>query len=97
MVDKSESISESVANEHLVNILPPIGQQEIWAAGVTYLRSRNARIEESIDSGGANLYDRVYEAERPELFFKSLPHRVADMAKRFISEEILYGTFQNQS
>lgn len=58
-------------------ILPPIGSQEVWAAGVTYLRSRNARMEESQDSGGATFYDKVYEADRPELFFKSLPHRVA--------------------
>src|SRR5882757_6402340 len=58
-------------------ILPPIGSQEVWAAGVTYLRSRNARMEESKASGGDYFYDKVYEAERPELFFKSLPHRVA--------------------
>jgi len=59
------------------DLLPPIGSQEVWAAGVTYLRSRDARMEESKDSGGADCYQRVYEAERPELFFKSLPHRVA--------------------
>ena len=58
-------------------LLPPIGSQEVWAAGVTYLRSRDARMEESEDSGAADCYHRVYEAERPELFFKSLPHRVA--------------------
>ena len=57
-------------------ILPPIGSQEVWAAGVTYLRSRDARMEESKDTGGADCYSRVYEAERPELFFKALPHRV---------------------
>jgi 2-dehydro-3-deoxy-D-arabinonate dehydratase len=57
--------------------LPTIGSQEVWAAGVTYLRSRDARMEESKDSGGADFYDKVYAAERPELFFKSLPHRVA--------------------
>jgi 2-dehydro-3-deoxy-D-arabinonate dehydratase len=50
--------------------LAPIGTQEIWAAGVTYLRSRDARMEESAASGGATFYDKVYEAERPELFFK---------------------------
>lgn len=55
----------------------PIGRQEVWAAGVTYLRSRDARMEESKSSGGADFYDKVYEAERPELFFKALPHRVA--------------------
>lgn len=59
------------------NLLPPIGSQEVWAAGVTYLRSRDARMEESKESGGATFYDKVYEAERPELFFKSLPHRVS--------------------
>nr|WP_068887019.1 fumarylacetoacetate hydrolase family protein [Pedobacter panaciterrae] len=59
------------------DIEAPIGQQEVWAAGVTYLRSRDARKEESKDSGGASMYDKVYDADRPELFFKSLPHRVA--------------------
>lgn len=59
------------------NLLPPIGSQEVWAAGVTYLRSRDARMEESEDTGAADCYQRVYEADRPELFFKSLPHRVA--------------------
>lgn len=54
----------------------PVGSQETWAAGVTYLRSRDARMEESKESGGATFYDKVYVAERPELFFKSLPHRV---------------------
>ncbi len=58
-------------------LLPPLGSQEVWAAGVTYLRSRDARMEESKDSGGATFYDKVYEAERPELFFKAQPHRVA--------------------
>lgn len=56
--------------------LAPIGSQEVWAAGVTYLRSREARMEESKQSGGADFYQKVYEAERPELFFKALPHRV---------------------
>ncbi len=59
------------------NLQPPIGKQEVWAAGVTYLRSRDARMEESKESGGANFYDKVYSAERPELFFKAMPHRVA--------------------
>lgn len=55
---------------------PPIGNQEVWAAGVTYFRSMEARMEEARDSGGADLYDKVYHADRPELFFKALPHRV---------------------
>ena len=58
-------------------IRAPIGKQEVWAAGVTYLRSRDARMEESKDSGGADFYSKVYHAERPELFFKALGHRVA--------------------
>jgi 2-dehydro-3-deoxy-D-arabinonate dehydratase len=56
--------------------LAPIGTQEVWAAGVTYLRSRDARIEESKDAGGGTFYDRVYDADRPEIFFKATPHRV---------------------
>ncbi|HZY39444.1 MAG TPA: fumarylacetoacetate hydrolase family protein [Mucilaginibacter sp.] len=58
-------------------LLPPIGQQEVWAAGVTYLKSRDARMEESQSLGAASLYDRVYDAERPELFFKATPARVS--------------------
>jgi 2-dehydro-3-deoxy-D-arabinonate dehydratase len=60
----------------LSGILPPIGSQEVWAAGVTYYRSRTARMEESKSAGGGDFYDRVYEAERPELFFKGTAHRV---------------------
>jgi 2-dehydro-3-deoxy-D-arabinonate dehydratase len=59
------------------DVLAPIESQEVWAAGVTYYRSRTARMEESKDAGGGSFYDRVYEAERPELFFKATPHRVA--------------------
>jgi 2-dehydro-3-deoxy-D-arabinonate dehydratase len=57
-------------------LLPPVGSQEVWAAGVTYYRSRDARMEESKSAGGGDFYDRVYSAKRPELFFKSSPHRV---------------------
>ena len=57
-------------------ILAPVANQEVWAAGVTYYRSRNARMEESKDAGGGNFYDRVYSAERPELFFKASGSRV---------------------
>jgi 2-dehydro-3-deoxy-D-arabinonate dehydratase len=55
----------------------PIESQEVWAAGVTYYRSRTARMAESKEAGGGSFYDKVYSAERPELFFKSTPHRVA--------------------
>jgi len=60
----------------LASLLPPIGSQEIWAAGVTYYRSRTARMEEAKLAGGGDFYDRVYDAARPELFFKATPHRV---------------------
>ena len=53
----------------------PIQNQEIWASGVTYYRSRTARMEESKEAGGGDFYDRVYDAERPELFFKSTAQR----------------------
>ncbi len=56
---------------------PLVQSQEIWAAGVTYYRSRTARMDESSVAGGGSFYDRVYEADRPELFFKATPHRVA--------------------
>ena len=65
-------VAPPAANE----ILAPIGTQEVWAAGVTYYRSRSARIEESKDAGGGTFYDRVYSAERPELFFKATARRV---------------------
>jgi 2-dehydro-3-deoxy-D-arabinonate dehydratase len=61
---------------NLGRLIAPIGTQEVWAAGVTYLRSREARMEESKDAGGGDFYDRVYSADRPELFFKSPGHRV---------------------
>ena len=68
--------STAVDGAELRDLLPPIGSQEVWAAGVTYYRSRNARMEESKVAGGGNFYDRVYHAARPELFFKATPHRV---------------------
>ena len=58
------------------DIMAPIGGQEVWAAGVTYYRSRDARMEESKSTGGGDFYDRVYHADRPELFFKATAHRV---------------------
>lgn len=58
-----------------VRLLAPVDRQEVWAAGVTYKRSQVARMEES--ETGASHYDRVYTADRPELFFKATPNRVA--------------------
>jgi 2-dehydro-3-deoxy-D-arabinonate dehydratase len=57
-------------------LLAPIGSQEVWAAGVTYYKSRDARMEESKDSGGQDFYAKVYTADRPELFFKANAQRV---------------------
>jgi 2-dehydro-3-deoxy-D-arabinonate dehydratase len=57
-------------------LLAPIEAQEVWAAGVTYYRSRSARMAEAQSAGGGDFYDRVYNAERPELFMKATPHRV---------------------
>jgi 2-dehydro-3-deoxy-D-arabinonate dehydratase len=78
--------SELIRSENAINnerdifkdqLLPPIGSnQELWACGVTYLRSKIGRQEESKDAGGGDFYARVYEAERPEVFFKATPHRV---------------------
>ncbi len=57
-----------------VTLLPPVERQEVWAVGVTYLRSKKARMDESDFS--ATAYDKVYDAPRPELFFKSMPEKV---------------------
>jgi 2-dehydro-3-deoxy-D-arabinonate dehydratase len=62
-------------------VLAPVGNQEVWAAGVTYYRSRNARMEESKEAGGGSFYDAVYTAERPELFFKAAGWRVVGPGK----------------
>lgn len=69
--------SKKTNRESIAKLLPPIGsQQELWACGVTYLRSKVGRQEESKTAGGADFYAKVYEAERPEVFFKANPHRV---------------------
>jgi 2-dehydro-3-deoxy-D-arabinonate dehydratase len=74
--EKIKNLSPSSTNL-LQDVLAPIGsRQELWACGVTYLRSKIGRQEESKDAGGGDFYARVYEAERPEVFFKSTPHRV---------------------
>jgi 2-dehydro-3-deoxy-D-arabinonate dehydratase len=71
-----EALGDKTLPQLEEEILAPICSQEVWAAGVTYFRSRNARMDESQSSGGGDFYDRVYSAERPELFFKATPHRV---------------------
>jgi 2-dehydro-3-deoxy-D-arabinonate dehydratase len=62
--------NQSFGTNHREAIQTPIESQEIWAAGVTYLRSKVARMEESKESGGDTFYDKVYDAERPEIFYK---------------------------
>ncbi len=62
--------------------LPPISRQEIWAAGVTYQRSKAARMDESRQAGGGDFYDKVYSAERPELFFKATASRTVGHGAR---------------
>lgn len=65
------------SKDDLKDIIAPIGSnQELWACGVTYLRSKIGRQEESKDAGGGDFYARVYEADRPEVFFKATPSRV---------------------
>ena len=68
--------ASSEAEEAAKSPVAPVGTQEIWAAGVTYFSSRLARMEESKDAGGGDFYSRVYEADRPELFYKSSYARV---------------------
>ncbi|WP_286764463.1 MULTISPECIES: fumarylacetoacetate hydrolase family protein [Rhodopirellula] len=66
---------QSIAIDDSTQWLPPIDQQEVWAAGVTYKRSQTARMEES--EAAASCYDQVYNADRPEIFFKATPSRVS--------------------
>jgi 2-dehydro-3-deoxy-D-arabinonate dehydratase len=79
--DDALATLSALRTEHLprvalaeIQLCAPVEQQEVWAAGVTYLRSKTARMEESDFS--ANAYDRVYAAARPEIFFKALPEKV---------------------
>jgi 2-dehydro-3-deoxy-D-arabinonate dehydratase len=77
-VDEIRSVTEQAltadAVEGATRLLPPVdGRTEVWASGVTYERSRDARVEESSEK---TVYERVYEADRPELFFKSVAWRV---------------------
>jgi 2-dehydro-3-deoxy-D-arabinonate dehydratase len=76
-------VEEALRHGHSIEVpaldqafLPPLGSQEVWAAGVTYFRSRVARMEESGEAGADRFYDKVYEAARPEIFFKATAPRV---------------------
>jgi len=72
---KSQTALEGAEDILDGELLPPIGTQEVWASGVTYLKSREARMEEAKGAGGGNFYERVYDADRPELFFKASAFR----------------------
>jgi 2-dehydro-3-deoxy-D-arabinonate dehydratase len=83
LIERPDLVSELTRLSHArlpahpldrIRLLTPVESQEVWAAGVTYLRSKEARMEESEFS--ATAYDRVYEAARPEIFFKSVPDKV---------------------
>ena len=74
MVTDLEALGQPPSEKSAFRLLAPIDYQEVWAAGVTYLRSREARERESEE---ADVYSRVYDAPRPEIFFKATPHRVA--------------------
>jgi 2-dehydro-3-deoxy-D-arabinonate dehydratase len=76
-LEKYLGSAKAIERAALEDVQAPIGTQEVWAAGVTYYRSRDARMQESKSSGGGDFYDRVYAAQRPELFFKATAHRVA--------------------
>ena len=76
--DTIDNAEEVLKNE----LLPPIGSQEIWGAGVTYIKSKAARQEEAEGAGGGNFYERVYHAKRPEIFFKASPHRTAGSGQK---------------
>ena len=70
--------AKPVNKDFLQEIEAPINSQEVWASGVTYLKSKVGRQEESKNAGGGDFYGRVYEAERPELFFKATRQRVVN-------------------
>jgi len=81
MQQKIKDLSPS--KDGVKDILAPMGNnQELWACGVTYLRSKIGRQEESKDAGGGDFYGRVYEADRPEVFFKSTPQRVVGLDQK---------------
>ncbi|HEY5392524.1 MAG TPA: fumarylacetoacetate hydrolase family protein [Hanamia sp.] len=78
-VEKFMQSSTPIENGNKIieeEIVAPVGSQELWAYGVTYLRSKEGRQEESKGAGGGDFYAKVYEAKRPEVFFKSTSHRI---------------------
>ncbi len=81
LYEKTLRLTQSVKGREtflLKDIMAPVGKQELWACGVTYYRSMVGRQEESKDAGGGDFYAKVYDAVRPEVFFKSTAHRIVD-------------------
>ena len=77
VLNELKTFAPNMSSEEAMQTLrAPVTNQEVWASGVTYMRSREARMEESKDAGGGDFYAKVYDALRPELFFKSPAHRV---------------------
>src|SRR4051794_25203400 len=65
----------SLAKTVTTDLRAPIGNQEVWACGITFIRSRQSYVEDTKETGTANSYTRVYEADRPEIFFKATAYR----------------------
>ncbi len=88
LFDKMEKISQGKipinnGQELIETVLEaPFGSQELWASGVTYFRSKQGRQEESKTAGGADFYQYVFEAERPEIFFKATANRIVGHGKK---------------
>lgn len=80
LISSGSYIKKNFIDEN--HIQAPVGMQELWACGVTYLRSKVGRQEESQVSGGADFYAKVYEADRPEVFFKATAHRIVGHDKK---------------
>jgi 2-dehydro-3-deoxy-D-arabinonate dehydratase len=70
-----EKADPSLAHAISAELLTPIGNQEVWACGITFVRSRQSYVEDTKETGTANSYTRVYEADRPEIFFKATAYR----------------------
>lgn len=79
LYEKLSRLTQSIPPKNILpmsDLLAPIGQQELWGCGITYYWSMVGRQEESRDAGGGDFYAKVYNAERPEVFFKSTAHRI---------------------
>ena len=95
---KNQIISApTIDKSGITSIDPPIESQELWASGVTYLISKKERENESKESGGSEFYNKVYTADRPELFFKATKNRISGDNQFVESEKIPLGMSQSQN